>query len=54
MAVKTKVPYRVREKTLKAWLEKKFPGTDKAGRPLFDYKVSIHMHVSSCWLCEQR
>ena len=42
MAVQTKVPYRVTEKTLKEWLEKNI-GKDEAGNPSFTYAVSLDL-----------
>ena len=42
MAVQTKVPYRVTEKTLKEWLEHNI-GKDEAGKPGFTYAVSLDL-----------
>lgn len=38
MTVKTKIPYRVKEQTLKAWLKKNI-GKDDSGTPRWSYKV---------------
>ena len=45
MAVQTKVPYRVTEKTLKKWLEQNV-GEDKAGKPRFTYEVSLDLSAA--------
>jgi len=39
MSIETKIPYRVTEKILKAWLQKNI-GTDGAGNLRFSYVVS--------------
>ena len=42
MAIQTKVPYRVTEKTLIKWLEQNI-GKDEAGNPRFTYAVSLDL-----------
>ncbi|KAL2054285.1 hypothetical protein ABVK25_005426 [Lepraria finkii] len=47
MPVDTKIPYRVREKTLKAWLEKNI-GNDQNARPLWSYRA-VHQGNDDWW-----
>ena len=51
MAVQTKVPYRVTEKSLKKWLEQNI-GTrkDEAGKQRWSYEVSRCYSILRPWV----